>query len=86
MYYKGVENGITILIVIVYVLLSVVYWSLYSQIIRLSSLENTNVYGQFTYKLSANKACGDYSALVVCPDYKTKGSGSGNMAAGFEAV
>ena len=64
--------GATILTVACWILSSLVYWILYTQLIPtnsdiLSEKEKYHAYQQFMYKLSALDACGGYSALAVCP-------------------
>ncbi|KAF2668732.1 hypothetical protein BT63DRAFT_414700 [Microthyrium microscopicum] len=73
-YYGKVQMGVTILTIIVYILSSVVYWTLYSHILGLSTnIDDRAVYQQFMYKLSAIPACGFYSALAACPGNATPG-------------
>jgi hypothetical protein len=75
-YYNTSSVGITLLTVTVYILSSVVYWSLYAHLIPIGSKTTQYaVYQQFMYKLSSIPACGGYSALAVCPDNMTLGMG-----------
>ncbi len=75
-HYNTPSVGITLLTMTVYILSSVVYWSLYAHLISIGS-ETTqyHVYQQFMYKLSSIPACGGYSALAVCPDNMMLGTG-----------
>jgi hypothetical protein len=63
---------VTMLTVFTYLLASIVYWILYSNIIPINAMMSDKrrytAYQQFMYKLSAIDACGGYSALAVCPD------------------
>ena len=74
-YYNKSSAGITLLTVAVYILSSVVYWSLYAHLIPIGpKTTQYSVYEQFMYKLSSIAACGGYSALAVCPDNMTLGT------------
>lgn len=63
----------TILTTFTWLLASIVYWILYSNIIPINQdirgdQKRYRAYQQFMYKLSALDACGGFSALAVCPD------------------
>ena len=75
-YYNQPSAGIALLTVTVYILSSVVYWSLYAYLIPIGSKTTQyDVYEQFMYKLSSIPACGGYSALAVCPENMVLGTG-----------
>ncbi|KAH8800409.1 hypothetical protein F5884DRAFT_550256 [Xylogone sp. PMI_703] len=71
-YYRPPSIGTTLLTVVVYILSTLVYWSLYKHLIPLSSdhdgFNEFAVYQQFMFKLSAIPACGGFSGLSVCPN------------------
>jgi hypothetical protein len=71
--YKKATLDIVLLTVVCWILSSIVYWSLYANIIPINSEIKSEkrqylAYQQFMYKLSAIDECGGYSALAVCPD------------------
>lgn len=64
--------GTTIFTSVCWLLSSLVYWVLYSQLIPINDnvqdeQKRLKAYAQFAYKLSALDACGNYSALAACP-------------------
>ncbi|PSN62393.1 hypothetical protein BS50DRAFT_638039 [Corynespora cassiicola Philippines] len=66
------DLGITIHTILCWLLSTIVYWTLYEHLIPFNhDLKRDNLryraYQQFFFKLSAIQACGDYSALAVCP-------------------
>ncbi|QDS73351.1 hypothetical protein FKW77_006818 [Venturia effusa] len=65
--------GTTLYTLLTYVLASVVYWSLYAHVTSSSEDRPRLAYQQFMFKLSAIPACGEYSALAVCPHYPNTG-------------
>ncbi|KAF2823696.1 hypothetical protein CC86DRAFT_408724 [Ophiobolus disseminans] len=72
---------IVLLTAVVWLLSSIVYWTLYSHIIPINTKDITaeeefRAYRQFYYKLSSLDACGGYSALAVCPNNFKLGQGS----------
>lgn len=73
---------ITLLSLASWLLSSIVYWVLYSNLIKINSKFDSKerrflAYQQYSYKLSALESCGGYSALAVCP---------GGFRAGRESV
>ncbi|KAH6704377.1 hypothetical protein BKA61DRAFT_740098 [Leptodontidium sp. MPI-SDFR-AT-0119] len=67
LYHKKSSTGTTLLTLTVYVLSSVVYWSLYTQLIPLgNSITAEEIYQNFRFKLSAIPACGGFSGLSIC--------------------
>jgi hypothetical protein len=71
--YKKATLDVALLTVACWILSSIVYWSLYANMIPINSEIRSEkrqylAYQQFMYKLSAIDECGGYSALAVCPD------------------
>ncbi|KAJ8116867.1 hypothetical protein OPT61_g1812 [Boeremia exigua] len=68
----SLDTAVPVLTTICWLLASVVYWILYSHIIRINKhypddQKRYRAYQQFRFKLSALDECGGYSALSVCP-------------------
>jgi hypothetical protein len=78
LYYRQSSTGITLLTISVYILSTLVYWTLWSHFIPIAnsvdSIISSNIYQNYRFKLSALPACGGYSGLSVCPA-STKASG-----------
>ncbi|KAH7386837.1 hypothetical protein DE146DRAFT_791929 [Phaeosphaeria sp. MPI-PUGE-AT-0046c] len=78
---RKLEPNVVLLTIVCWLLSSLVYWALYSNVIPINGdLENPQqeyrAYLQFYYKLSALDACGGYSALSVCPKNFRLGRGA----------
>jgi hypothetical protein len=68
LYYRKSSTGVTLLTILVYILSTLVYWSLYRHLIPLvGDIDESTIYHQFMFKLSAIPACGGFSGLSVCP-------------------
>ncbi|KAF2178336.1 hypothetical protein K469DRAFT_643052 [Zopfia rhizophila CBS 207.26] len=60
---------VRLLTITCWILSTIVYWILYTNLIPIdSNVNKTHAYQQFMYKLSAIPACGNNSALAVCPN------------------
>lgn len=74
LYYRQPSTGITLLTILVYILSTLVYWSLYRHLIPLTGyIDESDIYQQFMFRLSAIPACGGFSGLSVCPHNLSQG-------------
>jgi len=80
-HYKRLSPGSIFATLLVYIVSSIVYWILYSQISSLSPVSDQAVYQQFMFKLSAIEDCGGYSALAACPRLTNIGLAQVTLAA-----
>jgi len=72
--YAGPRLDHALLTFTCWLLSSIVYWALYSNLMLIDSdIDNYRTFEQWLYKMSAIPACGGYSALAACPRKTTLG-------------